>query len=69
MKEFSPAWFDAASKEWMKNKRRVHSAYRYTCEQQFKSGKRCGRDVYKTESLCRQYWALFNNVKEKSLPI
>ncbi len=57
--EFSSAWFDASSKAWMANKRRLKSNtyYKYICQHEFESGKKCGRDVYKDTTLCRQHWA------------
>jgi hypothetical protein len=57
--EFSPAWFDASSKAWMENKRRLktNTVYKYICQHEFESGKKCGRDVYKMNDLCRQHWA------------
>ncbi len=58
--EFSSAWFDASSKAWMNNKRRLKSNtyYKYICQQQISPTKKCGRDVYKEHNLCRQHWAL-----------
>jgi hypothetical protein len=57
--EFSPAWFDASSAAWLANKRKLgNCTYRYTCDYQYSTWRRCGRDVYKTESMCRQHWAL-----------
>jgi hypothetical protein len=55
--EFTSEFFDDASKEWMKNKRKLKDgAYIYTCRYTFKYGKRCGRDCYKSEDLCRQHF-------------
>jgi len=39
--------FDDSSKEWKKNKRKIGSSYRYTCDYIFKNGKRCSRDCDK----------------------
>ena len=63
--EFSVAWFDDASRAWRENKRRLPSgAFRYTCDYQYKSGRRCGRNVYRgkegEEGMCKQHRALFN---------
>ncbi len=56
--EFTRDFFEDASKEWMKNKRKLKTegAYIYTCGYTFKYGKRCGRDCYKGEDLCRQHF-------------
>lgn len=64
--EFSPAWFDAASKAWLENKRKIgNGSYRYICEHQHSAWRKCQRDVYKTESMCRQHWALHKNPQWK----
>lgn len=51
-------FFENASKEWMKNKRKLKmgGTYIYTCNHIFKHGKRCGRDCYKDKDLCRQHF-------------
>jgi hypothetical protein len=62
--EFTPEFFEEASKEWIKNKRKTSSGYyRYTCDYTFKYGKRCGRDCYKEHHLCRQH---FFNTENKA---
>ena len=57
--EFSSAWFDASSQAWMANKRRLktNTVNKYICQHEFSSGRKCGRDVYKNNDLCRQHWA------------
>jgi hypothetical protein len=63
--EFTPEFFDDASKEWMKNKRKTSSGfYIYTCDYRFKHGKRCGRDCYKDNDLCRQHYFNKDNPKQ-----
>jgi hypothetical protein len=65
--EFSPAWFDASSAAWLANKRKLgNCTYRYTCDHQYSTWRRCGRDVYKTESMCRQHFTLNQNAKFKA---
>jgi hypothetical protein len=60
--EFTPEFFDEASKEWRKNKRRLTTGYFiYTCSYTFKHGKKCGRDCYKDTELCRQHFAKTNH--------
>jgi hypothetical protein len=59
-----PIDFADASKEWLANKRRKGSMYIYTCDHTYQNGRRCGRDVYKAEPLCRQHWALEENRKK-----
>ena len=34
LEEFSPEWFDACSKAWMKNKKRMGASYVYVCEKE-----------------------------------
>lgn len=65
--EFSPAWFDASSAAWLQNKRKQKNCYYvYTCDHMYSETRRCGRDVYKTESMCRQHWALNSNKRLKA---
>lgn len=65
--EFSPAWFDAASAAWLENKRKIRGgSYRYICEHKHSAWRKCQRDVYKTESMCRQHYALNQNAKLKA---
>lgn len=60
--EFSPEWFDACSQAWLANKRKMgNGTYRYTCDHLYSSTRRCGRDVFMKESLCRQHWAIEKN--------
>jgi hypothetical protein len=55
--KFTKEFFDEASKEWMKNKRKLRTGYFiYTCDYIFKYGKKCGRDSYKDTHLCRQHY-------------
>lgn len=58
--EFTPEWFDDASRCWRENKRplKTRCAFRYICQYAYKSGKKCGRDSYKGGELCRQHDAL-----------
>lgn len=64
--EFSPAWFDAASAAWLENKRKIRGgSYHYICEHRHSAWRKCQRDVYKTESMCRQHWALHKNPQYK----
>ncbi len=65
--DFSREWFDESSKEWLKNKRKKRSVYTYTCEHTYQSGKRCGRDCFRQESMCQQHWALDLNEQKKQL--
>lgn len=62
--EFTSEWFDESSKAWLKNKRKIHDCmYKYKCQKVIsKSGKVCGRDVYKVEEFCRSHWAKNQNV-------
>ncbi len=60
--EFTKNFFTEASKEWMKNKRKTKSGYYiYTCDHTYKYGKRCGRDCYKENDLCRQHYFINQN--------
>ena len=63
---FTREFFDDASKEWLKNKRKKRSVYKYTCELTFQSGKRCGRDCFKDNPFCQQHWALHQNELRKA---
>ena len=68
--EFSPAFFDESSRAWLANKRKcANCTYKYTCDHTYESGKRCGRDVYKTESMCRQHWARAADAEKKKRAI
>lgn len=57
--EFSSVWFDESSKAWMANKRRLktNTVYKYICQYHISPTKKCGRDVYKDNDMCRQHWA------------
>jgi hypothetical protein len=68
--EFTPAFFDESSAAWLANKRKcINCTYKYRCDQVTQTGKRCNRDVYKTESLCRQHWALAAEAEKKKRAI
>lgn len=55
--EFTSEFFDDASKEWMKNKRKISTgSYIYTCNYKFSHGKKCGNDCYKESDLCLKHY-------------
>jgi hypothetical protein len=60
MKEFSSEWFDDASNEWMKNKRKVKGgSFKYICEY-VKDSKKCKRDVkfFSNHSCDYHFWKM-----------
>lgn len=66
MEPFSKEWFDDATAAWRENKRVCKNGYfRYICQYTFQRGHKCGRDVYKDNDLCRQHWALHQNLLSK----
>ena len=57
-KEFTKEFFDDASKEWMKNKRKLRNGiYKYRCQVLIGKEKFCNRDVFDNCEFCRSHWA------------
>jgi len=52
--EFTHAFFEKSSKEWMKGKKRQGHMIYYICEAMQKNGKRCNRKVHDGQ-LCTQH--------------
>jgi hypothetical protein len=55
MEEFSSAWFDDASREWMKNKKRspgIDGQYKYICTATKKNGEQCTKTVKANSQYC-----------------
>ena len=52
--EFTHAFFEKSSKEWMKGKKRQGDMIYYICEAIQKNGKRCCRKVHDGQ-LCTQH--------------
>ncbi len=50
--EFTPAFFDAASKAWLHNKRRVGASYVYRCIHVSEKGVPCKNRPWKLEDKC-----------------
>lgn len=43
--KFTVEFFEASSRAWMRNKRRVDHTYKYTCAHIRSSGRRCSKNV------------------------
>ena len=65
--EFTPDFFDEASKAWRANKRKKGEAFIYQCQHEHKSGKLCKRDVHwhhgNIELICKYHF--FEKIKEE----
>ena len=71
MEEFSSAWFNNASKAWMKNKKRrpgIDGQYYYVCNATKLDGEQCGKAVKEAKSYCgihaKKYGKKKNNSKD-----
>jgi hypothetical protein len=59
-KEFTKEWFDEASKEWMKNKRKLkNGVYKYRCQVAISNTKICNRDVFDNGQYCKSHYMKF----------
>jgi hypothetical protein len=55
--EFTKDFFDDASKQWMKNKRKVGSGYYvYTCEYIYIDKRKCSNDCYSDKNMCKRHY-------------
>ena len=55
--EFTHAFFENSSKEWMKGKKRVGAMIYYICQATQKNGKKCSRKISDStdKHLCTQH--------------